>query len=86
MPVSTRGPRESPRTGICPAGRSITAAAASVATRPRSATTRPPPSGCTRFERKTTNVRLDGSSQIDVPVKPVWPNEPTGNRSPRFAE
>ena len=26
------------------------------------------------------------SRQIDVPVNPVWPNEPTGNKSPRTPE
>ena len=86
MPVCTRATPRSTSPAERPAGRSMTAAAASVATRPRRATTCPPPSGCTRFERKTTNVWLDGSTQIDVPVKPVWPNEPTGNRAPRFAE
>jgi hypothetical protein len=44
------------------------------------------PSGWTRFERKTTNVSLAGSIQSEVPVKPVWPNEPAGKRSPRLVE
>ncbi len=31
-------------------------------------------------------MRDAGSIQIDVPVNPVWPNEPTGKNSPRFDE
>ena len=57
-----------------------------VATRARSGVTSPLPSGCTRFERKTTQVFVSGSIQSDVPVKPVWPNEPSGSSSPRFDE
>src|SRR5271156_5588886 len=33
-----------------------------------------------------TKVSLAGSIQIDVPVKPVWPNEPSGKTSPRGEE
>ena len=57
-----------------------------LATRARSGVTSPRPSGCTRFERNTTNTRDAGSIQSDVPVKPVWPNEPSGRNSPRFDE
>ena len=67
-------------------GGCMTAAAATVATRPRSCVTSPFPSGCTRLERKTTNNSLPGSSHSDVPVNPVWPNDPTGISSPRFDE
>ncbi len=68
------------------AGASVRAAAAIVATLARSGVTSPLPSGCTRFDRNTTNSRVAGSIQIDVPVNPVWPKEPTGNSSPRFCE
>jgi hypothetical protein len=44
------------------------------------------PSGCTRFDRNTTNISVAGSIQIEVPVKPVWPKEPMGSSSPRFDE
>ena len=60
--------------------------AATVATRARSGVTSPLPSGCTRFDRKTTNSFVAGSIQSDVPVKPVCPNEPSGSSSPRFDE
>src|SRR4030095_4400289 len=52
------------------------------ATRARSGVTSPPPSGWTRLERKMTNTRVAGSIQIDVPVNPVWPKEPSGSSSP----
>ena len=55
------------------AGGSTTAEATTVATRPRSAVTLPPPEGCTRLDRKMTKVSDAGSSQSEVPVKPVWP-------------
>src|SRR5262245_18750787 len=42
--------------------------------------------GCTRLLRNTTNVSLAGSIQIEVPVNPVWPKLPKGNRSPRLEE
>ena len=38
------------------------------------------------IQKNTTNISLAGSIQIDVPVKPVWPNEPSGNSSPRLVE
>ncbi len=57
-----------------------------LATRARSGVASPLPAGCTRLERKITNVRVSGSIHIDVPVNPVWPNDPTGNSSPRLAE
>ena len=47
-----------------------------------SANTLPVPSGCTRFDRKITNVSEKGSIQIDVPVKPVWPNASADIRLP----
>ncbi len=65
---------------------SVTALAATLATRARKGPTSPLPSGWTRFERKTTKVSLAGSTQIEVPVKPVWPKEPAGKRSPRLDE
>ena len=68
------------------AGTSVTTEAAIVATRARSGVTSPLPSGCTRFDRNTTNIRVAGSIHSDVPVKPVWPNDPTGSSSPRFEE
>jgi hypothetical protein len=67
-------------------GASVIADATTVATRARSGVTSPFPSGCTRLDRKTTNVLVTGSIQMDVPVKPVWPNDPTGSSSPRFDE
>ncbi len=67
-------------------GPPLSAAAAMVATRARSGVTSPLPSGCRRLERKITNSFVRGSTQIDVPVKPVWPNEPSGISSPRLAE
>ena len=60
--------------------------ATTVATRARSGVTSPLPSGCTRFDRNTTNVFVTGSIQMEVPVKPVWPNDPMGSSSPRFDE
>ncbi len=57
-----------------------------VATRARSGVTSPLPSGCTRLERKITKVRVNGSIQIEVPVNPVWPNDPIGSSSPRLPE
>ena len=60
--------------------------AATVATRARSGVTSPLPSGCTRFDRNTTNILVAGSIHSDVPVNPVWPNEPSGSSSPRFDE
>src|SRR5882672_865605 len=65
---------------------SVIAPAAIDATRPRNEETSPLPSGCTRLLRKTTNILLAGSIQIEVQVKPVWPNEPRGKRSPRLVE
>ena len=62
------------------------AEAATVATRARSGVTSPLPSGCTRFERNTTNSRVTGSIQSEVPVKPVCPNDPIGSSSPLFDE
>ena len=44
--------------------------------------------GCTRFVRRITNSFRSGSIHIDVPVKPVWPNERGGaeqRRPPRIA-
>ena len=64
----------------------VSAEAATVATRARSGVTSPLPSGWTRFDRNTTNIPVSGSIQSDVPVKPVWPNEPTGSSSPRLDE
>jgi len=60
--------------------------ATTVATRARSGVTSPLPSGCTRLDRNTTKVCVSGSIQSDVPVKPVWPNDPIGSSSPRFDE
>jgi hypothetical protein len=57
-------------------GRSSIADAAIVATRARVASTSPLPSGCTRFDIKTTKVSDVGSIQIIGPVKPVCPNDP----------
>ena len=48
--------------------------------------TLPPPSGWTRLVRMTTNTPVVGSIHSDVPVQPEWPNEPSGNRSPRTLE
>ena len=62
------------------------AEAAIVATRARSGVTSPLPSGWTRLDRNTTNIRVTGSIQSDVPVKPVWPKEPIGSSSPRLPE
>ena len=69
-----------------PLGTLVTAVAATVATRARSGVTSPLPSGWTRFDRNTTNISVAGSIQSDVPVKPVWPNDPIGSSSPRFEE
>jgi hypothetical protein len=44
---------------------------ATVATFARSGPTSPLPSGCTRFDMKTTNVCETGSIQTLVPVNPV---------------
>ncbi len=60
--------------------------AATVATRARSGVTSPLPSGCSRLDRKITNIRVAGSIHSDVPVNPVWPNDPSGSSSPRFDE
>src|SRR5690242_12721064 len=42
--------------------------------------------GCTLFVNKITNVWLAGSIHTEVPVNPVCPYEPSGNKSPRGAE
>ena len=68
------------------AGTVSIADAAIVATRARSGVTSPLPSGWTRLDRKTTNIRVNGSIQSDVPVKPVCPNDPIGSSSPRLPE
>ena len=70
MPVSTSVSRWSLAERVS-TGAPVMAAVASVATRPRKAVTSPPPSGCRRLDRNTTTVRVDGSIQIEVPVKPV---------------
>src|SRR4029450_2798556 len=79
------GPKSPPviavATGTTAAGM---AAATTDATRARSGVTSPRPSGCTRFDRKITNVLVTGSIHIDGPVKPVWPKDPIGNSSPRL--
>ena len=62
------------------------AEATTLATRARSGVASPLPAGCTRLVRMITNVRVSGSIHSDVPVNPVWPNDPTGNNSPRLAE
>ncbi|OPZ06983.1 MAG: hypothetical protein BWZ10_02923 [candidate division BRC1 bacterium ADurb.BinA364] len=35
----------------------------------------PPRAGCAELVRSTAAIRLSGSIQSEVPVKPVWPNE-----------
>ena len=75
------------RSRVCPSGGgSRIAEAATVATRARTAPTSPVPSGCRRLDRKITKRPVRGSAQSDVPVNPVWPNEPIGINSPRLAE
>src|SRR5262249_14745327 len=65
-------------------------AATTDATRPRSEVTSADffgsSLGWTRLLRKTRKVSLDGSIHNPVPVTPVWPKLPIGNRSPRLAE
>ncbi len=34
----------------------------------------------------TTNSFVAGSIHSEVPVQPVWPNDPSGKSSPRFTE
>jgi hypothetical protein len=68
------------------AGTVSIADAAIVATRARSGVTSPLPSGWTRLDRNTTNIRVNGSIQSDVPVKPVCPKDPIGSSSPRLPE
>src|SRR4029077_20865153 len=60
--------------------------ATSVATFDRSPIAFPFPRGCTALVSKMMYVCVVGSIHIDVPVHPVCPNDPTGNRSPRFDE
>src|SRR5215207_2815805 len=67
-------------------GTSVSADAATVATRARSGVTSPLPSGWTRFDRNTTNIFVAGSIQRLVPVNPVCPNDPNGSSSPRLDE
>jgi hypothetical protein len=55
-----------------------------VANRARNETTDPWPRGCTALVRRIMYVLVVGSTQSEVPVKPVCPNEPTGNSSPRL--
>ncbi len=100
MPASTGAEAGAGTAGICESNRcranvaslatalgtSVSAEATIDATRARSGVTSPLPSGCTRFDRKMMNTRVAGSIQIDVPVNPVWPNEPIGRNSPRFDE
>jgi hypothetical protein len=38
------------------------------------------------LDMNTTNVCETGSIHTLVPVNPVWPNDPSGNSSPRFEE
>ena len=64
-------PVDQPRVAQRLSARRSIADAAIVATRARSGVTSPLPSGCTRFDRKTTNILVAGSIQSDVPVKPV---------------
>ena len=66
-------------------GSSVSADAAIVATRARSGVTSPLPSGWTRFDMNTTNILVAGSIHSEVPVKPVWPKDPSGRSSPRLA-
>ena len=39
--------------------------------------------GCTLLVRIMEKESVKGSIQIEVPVKPVWPYEPSGKISPR---
>ncbi len=57
-----------------------------VATRARSGLIARRRRGWTLLDSSTTYVFVTGSIQREVPVKPVWPNEPTGKSSPRFEE
>src|ERR1700730_14598621 len=62
------------------------AAATAVATFERSPIAFPFPRGCTELVNRMMYVWVVGSIHREVPVKPVWPNDPTGSRSPRFDE
>ena len=68
------------------AGGLVMAEPTTVAIFARSGVTSPLPSGWTRFERNTIQVFVSGSIHSDVPVHPVWPNEPSGISSPRLDE
>src|SRR5215472_13988168 len=61
-------------------------AATAVATRERKEITGAPCRGRTEFVNRITYVLVYGSTHIEVPVKPVWPNDPTGKSAPRFEE
>src|SRR6266705_291448 len=62
------------------------AAATAVATLARKEIAELWPRGWTAFVKRMMYVRVVGSIHSEVPVKPVWPNEPTGSNSPRFDE
>src|SRR5271157_5799940 len=66
-------------------GASCSAAATAVATSVRKAITFPYFT-CTALVSRITYVFVVGSIHNEVPVNPVCPNEPTGNRSPRLEE
>src|SRR5947208_11514406 len=63
--------------------KSLTASAASVARSRWRGWISPDESGWIRLERNIQKVCENGSIHRQTPVKPVWPKEPIGNRSPR---
>src|SRR5579884_512214 len=62
------------------------AIAAALAMLPRRAVMLFGPLGWTAFARTITYVSETGSIHSEVPVNPVWPNDPTGKIVPRLLE
>src|SRR5260370_8934769 len=62
------------------------AAATAVATLARNEIADPFARGWTALVKRMMYVCVVGSIQSEVPVNPVWPNDPTGSSSPRFDE
>src|SRR6266536_769721 len=74
------------RSASCCGRVSGTTAATAVATFARSEIAEPCPRGWTALVKRMMKVCVVGSIQMEVPVNPVCPNEPTGKNSPRLDE
>src|SRR6266404_7602712 len=61
-------------------------AATAVDTRERKEMSCGPCRGSTELVNRITYVLVYGSIHMEVPVNPVWPNDPTGRSAPRLEE